>query len=132
MTSPSSPFSTLPGYTIGETDTRPWGRWEVLDAGTENGEEYCVKKITVIPGGVLSLQSHKLRREEWSVLEGVLEVTRDQEILTLQAGDHVEIPCGAVHRMANRGTVDAVVKEIQRGICREDDIIRLEDIYGRS
>jgi mannose-6-phosphate isomerase-like protein (cupin superfamily) len=124
--------STLQAYTIGESDTRPWGTWEVLDLGTKDGEEFCVKKITVNPGGVLSLQSHQLRREEWTVLEGLLEVTRDKEILNLKAGDYVEIPQGAVHRMANRSDAPAVVKEIQRGVCREDDIERFEDIYGRS
>ena len=122
----------LPAYKIGEHDTRPWGTWEVLDLGQENGEEFCTKKITVSPNGILSLQSHKLRREDWTVLEGVLEVTRNDEVLVLQVGQSVHIPCGAVHRMANRGTIPAVVKEIQRGVCREDDIIRYEDIYGRS
>lgn len=132
-TSASAPAHTnMPGYIVGETDTRPWGSWEVLETGTDNGEEYCIKKITVTPGGILSLQSHELRREEWTVLDGVLEVTRNDEILTLQAGEKVNIPCGAKHRMANRGTVDAVVHEIQRGICREDDIVRYEDIYGRK
>ena len=120
------------GYIIGETDTRPWGTWEVLDTGAENGEDFCVKKITVIPNGVLSLQSHQLRREEWTVTEGVLEVTLNNDIVTLQVGETIHIPCGAKHRMANRGTVNAVVKEIQRGVCREDDIIRYEDIYGRK
>lgn len=124
--------SSLPGYTIGETDTRPWGTWEVLDAGIENDEEFCIKKITVIPQGVLSLQSHQFRREEWTVLQGVLEVTRNDDIITLHAGDSIDIPCGAKHRMANRGTTNTIVKEIQRGICREDDIIRYEDIYGRK
>jgi mannose-6-phosphate isomerase-like protein (cupin superfamily) len=125
-------FTTLKGYRPGEKDTRPWGMWEVLDTGFENGEEYCAKRITVIPGGVLSLQSHKGRRENWTVEAGVLEVTRDGEIHVLQKGENIDIPLGAKHRMANRGTVDAVVREIQRGICREDDIIRYEDIYGRS
>ncbi|MDB5478845.1 MAG: mannose-phosphate guanylyltransferase/mannose-6-phosphate isomerase [Alphaproteobacteria bacterium] len=124
--------NTMPAYKPGERDTRPWGEWEVLDLGTENNEEFCIKRIIVTPGGVLSLQSHKLRREEWTVLEGVLEVTRNDEILSLNPGETVHIPQGAVHRMANRGTVNAVVKEIQRGVCREDDIERFEDIYGRD
>jgi mannose-6-phosphate isomerase-like protein (cupin superfamily) len=136
MTQTTVSQSTLQAYTVGEKDTRPWGTWEVLDLGTKDGpngiEEFCVKKITVNPGGVLSLQSHQLRREEWTVLEGLLEVTRDKEILNLKAGDYVEIPQGAVHRMANRSDAPAVVKEIQRGVCREDDIERFEDIYGRS
>ena len=124
-------LSAMPGYRPGETDTRPWGMWAVLETGTENGEEFCIKNITVIPGGVLSLQSHKLRRENWTLVSGVLEVTLNDRIITLHPGDTIDIPLGAKHRMANRGTVPAVVREIQRGICREDDIIRYEDIYGR-
>lgn len=135
MTASTAP-STLAAYQIGDKDTRPWGHYEVLDLGTENGpnglEEFCVKTITVNPGGVLSLQSHKLRREEWTVLEGRLEVTRDHEILTLTAGETIHIPQGAIHRMANRSDKPVVVKEIQRGICREEDIERFEDIYGRT
>ena len=125
-------FTTMPGYRIGEKDTRPWGMWEVLDVGMDNGEEFCVKRITVIPNGVLSLQSHKLRREVWTVEQGVLEVTLDDQILELQPGQSIDIPMGAKHRMANRGTVDTIVHEIQRGICREEDITRYEDIYGRK
>ena len=132
MTNTAPNNSTLQAYTIGEKDTRPWGTWEVLDLGTENGEEFCVKKITVNPGGVLSLQSHQLRREEWTVLEGVMEITRDKEIFNVPAGETVHIPQGAVHRMANRTDTPVTLKEIQRGICREDDIERFEDIYGRS
>lgn len=132
MTQTNTPNSNLAAYIIGETDTRPWGHYTVLDVGTENGEEYCTKTITVNPGGVLSLQSHKLRREEWTVLEGDLEVTRDKEILNLKAGESIDIPQGAIHRMANRSDKPVVVKEIQRGICREEDIERFEDIYGRN
>ncbi len=123
--------AAMPGYRPGESDTRPWGLWEVLDTGHENGEEFCIKKITVTPGGVLSLQSHAKRREEWTVLSGTLEVTRNDDIIVLQAGESIDIPQGAKHRMANRGTEPVVVKEIQRGLCREDDIVRFEDIYGR-
>lgn len=119
-------------YRVGEKDTRPWGMWEVLETGTEGGEEYCIKRITVLPGGVLSLQSHALRRENWTVESGTLEVTRDDEVLVLQMGESIDIPCGARHRMANRASVETVVKEIQRGVCREDDIVRYEDIYGRK
>jgi mannose-6-phosphate isomerase-like protein (cupin superfamily) len=125
-------FASMPGYRIGESDKRPWGLWEVLDTGRENNEEYCLKRITVNPGGVLSLQSHNYRREEWTVESGTLEVTRNDEIITLQAGETIFIPQGAKHRMANRTDTPTVVKEIQRGVCREDDIIRYEDIYGRG
>lgn len=132
MTNSTLDLANMPGYRIGETDTRPWGMWEVLETGIENNEEFCIKKITVNPGGILSLQSHQLRREEWTVLEGILEVTRDKDIITLATGKTIDIPCGAVHRMANRSDKPVVVKEIQRGVCREDDIIRYEDVYGRS
>ncbi|HEY1096469.1 MAG TPA: phosphomannose isomerase type II C-terminal cupin domain [Alphaproteobacteria bacterium] len=125
-------FANMPGYRPGESDTRPWGLWEVLETGHENDEEFCIKRITVNPGGVLSLQSHKYRREEWTVLQGTLEVTRDDEIINVPAGETIHIPLGAKHRMANRTDTPVVVKEIQRGICREDDIIRYEDIYGRQ
>lgn len=125
-------FSEMPGYRIGESDTRPWGLWEVLDTGYENDEEFCIKRITVNPGGVLSLQSHQHRRENWTVVSGTLEVTRNDDIIVLQAGESIDIPQGAKHRMANRHQEPVVVKEIQRGVCREDDIVRYEDIYGRQ
>lgn len=124
--------SEMPAYFIGEKDTRPWGTWEVINFGEENGEEFCEKKITVTPGGILSLQSHKLRREEWTVLEGILEVTCNDDVFTLSPGEKANIPQGAVHRMANRGNSNVVVREIQRGLCREDDIVRYEDVYGRK
>jgi mannose-6-phosphate isomerase-like protein (cupin superfamily) len=125
-------LASMPGYRPGETDTRPWGTWEVLETGEENGEEYCIKRITVNPGGVLSLQSHAMRREEWTVEDGTLEVTRHEAIILLQAGEKIDIPLGAKHRMANRSDKPVVVHEIQRGVCREDDIVRYEDIYGRG
>lgn len=125
-------FSALSAYSSGARDTRPWGTWEVLETGMENGEEYCVKLITVKAGGVLSLQSHRLRREEWTVLDGTIEVTRADKRFTLCKGESTTIPLGTRHRMANYGSTDAVIHEIQRGICREDDIIRYEDIYGRG
>lgn len=127
-----SDLATMPGYMPGEFSLRPWGRWDVLETGLDGSEEYCIKSITVNPGAILSLQSHQFRREEWTVLEGVLEVTRNEEVITLQAGETIHIPQGAKHRMANRGDVPAIVREIQRGTCREDDITRYEDVYGRS
>lgn len=122
----------MPGYRPGETDTRPWGMWQVLETGTDGTEEYCIKKITVNPGGILSLQSHNMRRENWTLVSGVLDVTLNDAVITLRPGDTIDIPLGAKHRMANHGTEPAVVREIQRGVCREDDIIRYEDVYGRA
>ena len=125
----------LPAYTVGETDTRPWGSWEVLKIGNENGpngvEEFCIKHLTLIPGGILSLQSHTLRREEWTVLEGEIEVTRDKETLIVKQGETIHLPCGCIHRATNHGSEKAIIHETQRGVCREDDIIRYEDVYGR-
>lgn len=125
-------LASMAGYRPGEKDIRPWGTWEVLETGEDGGEEYCIKRIIVNPGGVLSLQSHKQRREEWTVEQGTLEVTRYDDIHVLQAGETIDIPLGAKHRMANRTDKPVVVLEIQRGLCREDDIVRYEDIYGRG
>ncbi len=116
-------------YAVGQQDTRPWGDWAVLDAGPH----YAVKRIRVHPGGRLSLQRHKHRVEHWVVVAGQARVTVDQRVLDLAPGESVDIGPGAVHRMENHGTVDMVLIELQRGaILREDDIERLEDVYGRS
>lgn len=119
-------------YRIGDTDTRPWGSYTVTDVGTESGEEFCTKEIRVNPGQILSLQSHEHRREHWKVAAGVLTVVLDGARLTLKAGEDVNIPLGGIHCMANAGTAVCVVHEVQRGICREADIKRYVDAYGRG
>ena len=119
-------------YTVGDADNRPWGRWEVTAVGTENGEQKVEKKITVNPGAVLSLQSHELRREEWTVIEGEIQVTCNEDVFALQKGQTTHIPLHAKHRMANTTDKPAVVHEIQRGTCKEADIKRYEDKYGRA
>ena len=117
------------GYTPGEHDRRPWGDWTVLDAA----EGYAVKRIRVIPGGVLSLQRHRHRAEVWTIVAGTAEVTLDGRIFPAASGESVRIATGAVHRVANRGTADMVFIEVQTGpILSEDDIERLEDQYGRA
>lgn len=126
------PANDMPGYSKGESDIRPWGSWEVLDSGFDGVEDYCVKKIIVAPGGILSLQSHNHRREQWTVLAGTLTVTLDTEIFDIVAGETVDIPLQAKHRMANKTDTPVVVLEIQRGECHEEDIIRYEDVYGRK
>lgn len=118
-------------YHVGERDVRPWGSWEVLEVGVDGQEEYCIKKITVAPGGILSLQSHDYRREQWTVLTGHPTVTIGKDLFDLTPGQTVQIPTGTKHRMANRTDHEVIVLEIQRGICDENDIIRYEDIYGR-
>ena len=106
----------------------PWGRWEVLlDELT-----YKVKRITVLPGKRLSYQKHFRRREHWMVVEGKGVVTIDGEEIDLEKGKHIDIPQEAAHRMTNNGDSDLTFIEIQQGeYFGEDDIIRLEDDYGR-
>lgn len=125
--------SPLPGYKTGDHDERPWGSYVVTDAGISNaGEEYCEKDILVKQGQVLSLQSHDLRREHWIVKQGVLTVIVDGCRIDLQTGDDISIPLGSIHCMANLGSAICVVHERQEGICREEDIRRLCDAYGRE
>ena len=116
-------------YGRGESDERPWGRWEVLDAG----DGFAVKRITVNPGGILSLQKHQHRNEHWVVVRGTAEVTRGDETLELRTGEHVHIPLQTAHRIANRGQEPMIFIEVQYGDkLDESDIVRLEDRYGRS
>lgn len=120
-------------YHVGETDTRPWGSYIVTDVGTSaTGEEFCKKDITVAPGAALSLQSHDLRRETWTVKSGTLTVILDDKRLDLQAGQSIDIPLQAIHCMANLTSAPCLVAEIQIGICREADIKRYVDTNGRK
>jgi len=110
-------------------EVRPWGRFEVL----LDTEYFKSKRITVHPGQKLSYQSHKHRSEHWVVVKGTAEVTLDGKVLTLNYGENVYIPLGAKHRMANPGTENMEIIEVQVGnYFGEDDIIRYEDDYGRS
>ena len=120
-------------YKQGDSDYRPWGGYVVTAIGkTETGEDFCEKDITVNPGCKLSLQSHALRREHWSVKEGTLTTIRDDQCVILNQGEEISIPKGAIHCMANTGDVPCIVHERQEGICREDDIVRYADSYGRA
>ena len=111
-----------------ETETRPWGTWEVL-----LDETYCkVKRITVKPGHRTSYQKHFKRQEQWMVVVGEATVTLNDELITLKTGDTLAVPEEASHRIANRGDIPMVFIEVQRGTYfGEDDIIRFEDDYGR-
>ena len=94
---------------------------------------FKVKEIIVAPGGRLSLQSHKHRAEHWVVVAGTAKVTVDDQILLLEPNQSVHIPLGARHRMENPGAVPMHLIEVQCGdYLGEDDIIRYEDVYGRS
>ena len=113
-----------------ETDQRPWGSYEVL-----KDEPFCkVKQITVKPCSRLSLQRHQRRSEHWYVVRGTATVDLDNDIVQISAGQFIDIPRGAKHRVANTGSSeDLVFIEIQTGdYFGEDDIERLEDDYGRA
>ncbi|GJL85994.1 MAG: hypothetical protein DHS20C02_17690 [Micavibrio sp.] len=120
-------------YKIGDADRRPWGSYVVTGVGKAgDGRDYCEKEIIIAPGQILSLQSHKLRQEFWTLREGSLTVIRDSERRVLDPGQSIDIPVGAIHCMANLGIVACVVTERQEGTCREDDIIRYSDVYNRD
>ncbi len=107
---------------------RPWGNYERLDIGPG----YQVKRIVVKPGGVLSLQRHQHRAEHWVVVQGQAEVTVDGKVEMLGPNEAVDVPMGAVHRLANRGANPVVLIEVQTGhYLGEDDIVRLQDVYNR-
>lgn len=122
----------MAAYRVGDSDERPWGSYVVLAVGVKNGEEYCEKRITVNPQRILSLQSHEHRRETWIVEQGALTVIVDGTQKELQAGDSISVPEGAIHCMANMGDEPCIVRERQEGICREEDIRRYIDAYGRN
>ncbi len=119
----------MAGYTAGESDRRPWGRWTVLEAGAG----YAVKRIEVIPGGQLSLQRHRFRAEQWVVVAGTALVMLDEEEFPLGPGGSVHIAVGQTHRVSNPGAETMVFIEVQTGEkLDESDIERLEDRYGRA
>lgn len=110
------------------TDHRPWGSFTILaDEG-----DHKVKRIVVKPGQRLSLQRHKHRREHWLMVSGTAVVTRNNDLITLDSGQAIDIALGDIHRVQNEGEDDVVFIEIQLGdYFGEDDIERLEDDYGR-
>lgn len=109
--------------------TRPWGSYENVDAGPG----FLVKRILVNPGGRLSLQMHRHRAEHWLVVSGTALVTCEEEQFTLQVNEATHIPLGAIHRLENVSELPLLLIEVQIGtILSEDDIVRLDDIYGRS
>jgi mannose-1-phosphate guanylyltransferase/mannose-6-phosphate isomerase len=108
---------------------RPWGSYDSIGVG----ERFQVKKIVVKPGAALSLQQHQHRAEHWIVVSGVAEVTCDDRVFDLHENQSTYIPVGSVHRLRNRGSEPVELIEVQSGsYLGEDDIVRLEDVYGRS
>jgi mannose-1-phosphate guanylyltransferase/mannose-6-phosphate isomerase len=108
---------------------RPWGYYESIDMG----ERFQVKRIVVIPGGMLSLQKHRHRSEHWIVVRGTAEVTTGESIRAVHENESIYIPIGTVHRLANKGKIPLELIEVQTGsYLGEDDIERLEDVYKRT
>ncbi|HKE05707.1 MAG TPA: phosphomannose isomerase type II C-terminal cupin domain [Blastocatellia bacterium] len=109
-------------------DERPWGNFTVLD----EGDGYKVKRIEVLPGKRLSYQKHARRAEHWFIVQGEAKVTLDDKEIKLNAGEYVDIPVGAAHRIENPGEMKVIFIEVQRGdYLGEDDIVRLQDDFGR-
>ncbi len=108
---------------------RPWGSYECID----RGERYQAKRITVNPGAALSLQLHHHRAEHWIVVSGTAHVTRGEEVFLVTENESTYIPLGTKHRLENKGAIPLEMIEVQSGsYLGEDDIVRFEDIYGRS
>lgn len=107
---------------------RPWGWYDSID----QGERFKVKRILVKPGASLSLQKHHHRAEHWIVVKGTAEITCGDQKLLLSENQSTYIPLGEVHRLANPGTTPLEIIEVQSGsYLGEDDIVRMEDVYGR-
>jgi mannose-1-phosphate guanylyltransferase/mannose-1-phosphate guanylyltransferase/mannose-6-phosphate isomerase len=108
---------------------RPWGSYQSIDGA----DGFQVKRIIVKPGQKLSLQKHAKRAEHWVIVRGTARITRDRDVYDLVANQSTYIPLGAVHRLENPGTDPLHLIEVQSGdYLGEDDIVRLEDTYGRS
>ncbi len=108
---------------------RPWGYYEVLT----RGDRFQVKRIVVKPGQKLSLQKHFHRAEHWVVVTGSALVTRGERYELLQENESVYIPLGEIHRLENPGKIPLALIEVGSGpYLGEDDIVRIEDTYGRS
>jgi mannose-6-phosphate isomerase len=111
-----------------EFDRRPWGTYTVL----EEDRNFKVKRIEVLPGKRLSYQKHSQRAEHWFVVEGTAKVTLDEKEIIVRAGEAIDIPIGAAHRVENPDEGNLVFIEVQRGsYLGEDDIVRLQDDFGR-
>ena len=112
-----------------ERDQRPWGSYVVL----EDAPDHKVKRIAVLPGKRLSYQRHARRSEHWFVLSGRGVVTLDGSDVEVAAGTAVDVPATVAHRITNSGDADLVFVEVQHGeYFGEDDIVRLEDDFGRA
>src|SRR5215208_6928367 len=116
------------GPRLREFGQRPRGTYTV----PEEGSTFKVKRIEVLPGKRLSYQRHSQRAEHWFVVEGTAKVTLDDKEIIVRAGESIDIPIGAAHRVENSDEENLVFIEVQRGnYLGEDDIVRLQDDFGR-
>ncbi|MDB5507075.1 MAG: mannose-phosphate guanylyltransferase/mannose-6-phosphate isomerase [Devosia sp.] len=114
---------------IHKTAYRPWGGY----ASILSGDRFQVKRLFVKPGKRLSLQKHHHRSEHWVVVRGTAEVTLDGNVTTLAENESIYLPLGCIHRLANPGKILLELIEVQTGsYLGEDDIIRIEDEFGRA
>jgi mannose-6-phosphate isomerase len=114
---------------VTDSAERPWGTYTVL----VEGSGFKVKTIEVRPGQRLSYQKHSRRSEHWFVVSGEGLVTLDGITSGVRYGDAIDVPKGAAHRIHNTGAAPLVFVEVQHGdYFGEDDIVRLDDDYGRS
>ena len=113
---------------------RPWGNFEIINSGPT----HQVKRITVNPGAILSLQTHKQRSEHWVVINGIAKITKGPELNDLKTrylkpNESIDIPQGWFHRLENNSDASLIIIEVQSGdYLGEDDIERYEDVYGRG
>jgi mannose-1-phosphate guanylyltransferase/mannose-6-phosphate isomerase len=116
-------------YKVHRTVHRPWGTYSVL----EEGPRFKIKRIEVKPGASLSLQMHHHRNEHWVVVSGMAKVVNGEKDFFVSTNESTYIPAGHKHRLENPGVVELVMIEVQSGeYLGEDDIVRFEDIYGRT
>ena len=114
-----------------EHDVRPWGSYTVLEDAEPEG--FKVKRLTVQPGHRLSYQRHSQRAEHWFVVAGTATVTLDDVVHEVPAGSAIDIAVGTAHRVENRSDEPLLFVEVQQGgYLGEDDIVRLDDDYGRA
>ena len=107
---------------------RPWGKYDSIDTGKRDQ----VKRITVNPGQKLSIQKHFHRAEHWVVVSGTAEVTKGDTIHLVTENESIYLPVGCIHALYNPGKIPLEIIEVQTGsYLGEDDIVRLEDVYGR-
>ena len=108
---------------------RPWGSYDSIDSG----DRFQVKRLTIKPGAVLSLQLHHHRAEHWVVVAGTAQITRGEDVFLLEENQSTYIPVGVKHRVENPGKIPLHIIEVQSGTyLGEDDIVRFEDRYGRQ